>query len=446
MTTLSNILSSSLLARLGACALALGAWVQPSTAQAASGDLCIMGAKAYLGEGKYLENATVIVRKEKIYKVKADQAPTKDCEMLYAQGRILSAGLIAAETPLGVMEIELEASTNDASSHSANAVRSHYQVAKAIFADSSALTMAQRWGVTNAAVTPTGGLVSGQVAWIDLRPGTYEDIVVEDSVGMRASLGQHPGTSRAATIQALEAVLEDAILYKGQKRAHQRGDLRSLAASFRDLNALKDVVRRRQRLLVEAERASDILAALDLAKRYKLDLALVGAQEGWKVAAQIAKAKAWVVLRPTDNLPKSFSRLGARADNATLLHKAGVKLVIANLGSAHNAARLRQEAGNAVAHGLPYTVALDAITLGPAQLYEMDDDYGSLEVGKIANLVVWSADPLEFSSSVHEVVVRGQLQRGPSRQSLLRDRYMDLDRFAPAKPPKFLPSNPVRHR
>lgn len=444
MTTSKHPLSSFLITRLGACALALASLTQPTPARAASGDLCIVGAKAYLGEGKFLENATVIVRKEKIYKVNAGQAPTKDCEMLYAQGRFLSVGLIAAETPLGVMEIELEASTTDASSRSSHEVRAHYQPAKAVFADSSALSMATRWGVTNAAVTPSGGLISGQVAWIDLRPGAHEDIVVKDSVGMRASLGQHPGTSRAATIQSLEAVLEDAVLYKGQKRAHQKGALRPLAASFRDLAALNSVVRGRQRILVEAERASDILAALALAKRYKLDLALVGAQEGWKVASQIAKAKAWVVLRPTDNLPKSFARLGARSDNATLLHKAGVKLVIANLGSAHNAARLRQEAGNAVAHGLPYNAALDAITLGPAQLYDMDDDYGSLEAGKVANLVIWSADPLEFSSAVHEVLVRGQLQRGPNRQSLLRDRYMDLDNFAPAEPPTFLPRNPVR--
>lgn len=416
-----------------------------SSALAAKGDVSILGAKAYLGQGKYLENATVILRDGKIYKINSNKPASKDSQVIHAEGKILTPGLIAAQTPLGLVEIEAEDSTNDSRSDQEHAVRASYEPARAIFADSSALSMAMRWGVTNAAVAPTGGVVSGQVAWIDLRPSEHERIVVEPSVAMCGTLGQTHTGSRAATLQLFEALFDDALLYRVQKRAHQRGDLRHLSAPARELAALDPVLRGKQRLLLRVQRASDILGALDLASRYKIKVALVGAQEGWKVAEQIAKADAWVVLRPTDNLPESFARLGSRLDNAARLHRAGVKLVIANYGSAHNAAQLRQEAGNAVAHGLPYAQALDAITSAPAALYGMQDEYGSLTPGKVANLVVWSGDPLEFSSAAQIVIVRGEIQDRPNRQTRLRNRYLQLDRFSPAKLPRFPSTNPVQN-
>lgn len=429
-----------------AALLAGGIATSSRDAQAQTKDISIVGAKAYLGEGKYIDNATIVLRKGEIYKIKEGADPYKDSQVIHAEGRMVTAGLIAAETPLGLMEIEAESSTVDHARTDTHSIRAGFVPARAFFADSSTFGMALRGGVTSAGITPARGMVSGQIGFVDLLAGQHEKVVVNSSVAMRAALGQRHTGSRAATLSAFEQLLDDAILYKGQKRAHQRGDLRHLSAPAADLEAMLHVVSGKQRLLLHAERASDILAALDLAKRYKLDLALVGAHEGWKVAEQLAKAKAWVVLRPTDNLPGAFSRLGARPDNAALLYKAGVRVVFANLGSAHNVARLRQEAGNAVAHGFPHAAALDAITLGPAQLYEMDDDYGSLETGKVANLVIWSADPLELSSHAQEVIIRGEPQRAPTRQTLLRDRYLDLGKFAPTQTQRFPVTNPVTKR
>lgn len=406
-------------------------------------DISIVGAKVYLGQGEFLEDATILIRDGKVKSVKSKEEPAKDSTVINAQGRWVTPGLVATETPLGLVELEAEDSTVDSHVKTEHQVRSSYQPARAVFADSSVFGMAMRWGVTSACVTPTQGMVSGQIAWIDLLPGQHEELVTDPSIAMRASLGQGKQGSRAATLAQLETLLDDAKLYKSKKRSHERGDLRPLSAPVKDLDAFKDVLRKRQPLLLQAKRASDILAALDLAKRYRLEIALVGAQEAWKVASAIAKAKVWVILRPTDNIPQSFSQLGARMDNAAILHKAGVKLVIANIGSAHNAANLRQEAGIAVANGLPHAAALDAITLGPAQLFDLDKKYGSIASGKVANLVIWSGDPLEFRTQVHEVIVRGQLQSTPTRQERLRDRYMNIGRFAPAKLPQFPVTNPV---
>lgn len=424
---------------------ALGLALSPTSPALAQNkqDMSIVGAKVYLGQGEFIEDATIQIRDGKIKSVKAKDVPAKDAVVINAQGRWVTPGLVAAETPMGLVELEAEDSTVDSHVKSEDPVRASYQPARAVFADTSTFGMAMQWGVTSACVTPTQGLVSGQVAWVDLLPGQHQDLVADASIAMRASLGQGNNGSRAATLARLETLLDDAILYKSKKRSHERGDLRPLSASARDLDALKNVLRRRQPLLLKAQRASDILAALDLARRYRIEIALVGAQEGWKVASEIAKAKTWVILRPSDNIPGSFSRLGARMDNAALLHKAGVKLVIANIGSAHNAANLRQEAGIAVANGLPFAAALDAITLGPAQLFKMDKKYGSVASGKVANLVVWSDDPLEFGTRVHELIVRGEVQAMPTRQQLLRDRYMDLKNFSPATLPRFPNTNPV---
>lgn len=433
--------AQSRLAQLCYALLSLFLFASPAWAQK-NKDTVIIGAKAYLGKGKYMEDATLVLRKGKIRSIKKSAKPAEGARVIHADGKIVTVGLTATDSPLGLVEIEAESSTDDSHAGGKHPVHAAYRVDRAFFADSTLLGMALRAGITQSATTPSGGMVSGQVAWADLRPGKHRDCVVEPSVAMKASVGTGALNSRAATLTALETLFDDAILYRGRKRSFQSGDLGPLSAPWRDLAALDPVLRRKQPLLVTAHRASDILATLDLAKRYRLKLAIVGATEGWKVAQELAKAKAWVILRPSDNLPTGFSTLGARMDNAAILHQAGVPLVIANFGSGHNAAKVRQEAGNAVAYGLPYQAALDAITANPAKLYGMDKRYGALAAGKAANLVIWTGDPLEFSSQAAQVFVRGELLEQASRHELLRQRYMDLSDFQRAKTAKFPRSNP----
>src|SRR5690606_7833988 len=122
----------------------------------------------------------------------------------------------------------------------------------------------------------------------------------------------------------------------------------------------------------------------------------IGAAQGWKVADALAEADVPVVVQPTANLPLGLDQLGARLDNAALLHAAGVRVGIAVLGEAHNVRNVTQEAGIAVAHGLPPEAALRAVTLELARIYGMDAHYGSLAPGKVANLVVWDGDPFEL--------------------------------------------------
>ena len=137
-----------------------------------------------------------------------------------------------------------------------------------------------------------------------------------------------------------------------------------------------------------------------------------------------------MILEPTLNIPGGFDSMGARLDNAALLHRAGVTVALLAPGGTHNLRSLPQGAGIAVAHGLPWEAALTAITLAPARAYGVERTHGSVAVGKVANLVVWSGDPFELSSAPTEVYVRGVKLRGTTRQNLLRDRYRDLKQFS----------------
>jgi imidazolonepropionase-like amidohydrolase len=144
------------------------------------------------------------------------------------------------------------------------------------------------------------------------------------------------------------------------------------------------------------------------------------------LADRLAAAGVPVVVAPLTNIP-SYDALGARYANAALLARAGVRIAFTVAGDgSHNSRLVRQEAGNAVSYGLPWDEALRAVTLTPAEIYGLGSRYGSLEAGKVANVVVWSGDPFEFTTRVEAVLIRGQEISLTSRQTELRERYRKL--------------------
>jgi imidazolonepropionase-like amidohydrolase len=200
--------------------------------------------------------------------------------------------------------------------------------------------------------------------------------------------------------------------------------MQPLAARAADLEALLPVLHGQLPLIAIANRRSDIETALRLGREFKLRLILGGAQEAWEIAPAIAAAGVPVIVEPLDNIP-SYDGLGVRYENAALLAKAGVKIVLMETDT-HNSRNLKQQAGNAVSYGLPWDQALRAITLSPAEVFGVADRYGSLDAGKVANVVVWSGDPFEFSTAVEHVFIRGQEVPLKSRQTELLERYKRL--------------------
>jgi len=152
---------------------------------------------------------------------------------------------------------------------------------------------------------------------------------------------------------------------------------------------------------------------------------IVGGAEAWVVANDLAKAKVPVVLDPLANLPADFDKIGARLDNAALLNRAGVRIAfMLREDASTRAKRIRQAAGNAAAHGLSRDVALEAITSAPADIFGVTSR-GRIAQGQTADLVLWTGDPLEVSTLATNVWIAGRPMPMTSRQTELRDRYLE---------------------
>lgn len=391
--------------------------------------IALVGGEVHDGTGRVLPGGVVLFEGERITNVAgpeaADSLPV-GTRVIDVSTKVVTPGLIAAHTPLGLTEISLESSTRDTGREVEDPVRAAYDVSSALNADSSLLPVQMVEGITSAVVTPSGGLISGRAAWIDLLPGEHASLLARPRMAMSVHLGHAYGGSRAATLAKLREVFDDARFYATRRGAFDRGDSRELSAHRLDLDALAPAMQGQVPVVASAHRVSDMLALIELAEQDELDLVLVGAAQGWKIADRLAQADIPIIVQPSENLPGDFDRLGARLDNAAILHAAGVRVGIAVLDEAHNVRNVTQEAGIAIANGLDREAALSAITVNLARAYGMDADYGTLTPGKIANVVVWNGDPFELSRWPEHVFVRGKPMPTRTRQTELRDRYLDL--------------------
>ncbi len=270
--------------------------------------------------------------------------------------------------------------------------------------------------------------MSGQAVLLDLDGATIEQMVVKSPAGLVADLSEsgkdEAGGSRAGVAERLRAVFRDGLEYERRKSDFTRGQMQPLSAPAADLEALLPMLHGQLPLIAVANRKSDIETALRLAREFKLRLVLAGAQEAWEITGEIAAAGVPVLIEPLDDIP-SYDALGVRYENAALLAKGGVKVVLLE-NDTHNSRNLKQQAGDAVANGLPWDQALRAVTLSPAEVFGVADRYGSLDVGKSANVVVWSGDPFEFTTTAEHVYIRGREIPLKSRQTELLERYRKL--------------------
>lgn len=405
--------------------LAGHAGAQPTQAERPAERLVIVHAKLHRGDGAVIEDATIEIRDGSIVNVQSGAPPSGYApeEVIDAQGGPVTPGFCVVGTSLGLVEIELEESTDDAHGHS-DTVNAAIRAADGYNPESTTIAVASRAGLTDAVVVPSGGLVEGTAAWVDLG-GDLGDAVQREEVAVFADLGDEgqskTGGTRPRALSRLRELLEDTQLFRSRGAAFDRRQMRVVRARRADLEQMLKVLNRQLPLVVRVDRAVDILRVLKLAEQYRIRVVLAGVSEGWRVRNEIAVAKVPVIVRAFSNLPTGFSTLGSRYDNAALLNAAGVPLILTTPG-AHDARMLRQEAGNAVAWGLPWEAALSAITRNPADVFG-EKSVGTVDVGKAANLVVWTADPFEVTSWATHVIVDGRRLKRKSRQERLFDRY-----------------------
>lgn len=389
--------------------------------------IAITGGTVYPVSGPKIEQATVLIRDGKIAAVGTGVSIPADATRIDATGKWVTPGFIDGAGQIGLVEISAVPAGREASIRD-DTIAAAFNVAEGINPASQLIAVTRIEGITTTMASPSGHLVSGQSVLIDLNGATIEEMIALSPVAIVADLSENAkdegGGTRAGVAQRLRTAFRDALEYERRRADFTRAQMQPLSASPRDLEALLPVLHGQLPLIVIANRRSDIATALRIGREFKLRLVLAGAQEAWQIAPEIAAAGVPVLVQPLDNIP-SYDALGVRYENGAALAKAGVKVVLLETDT-HNSRNLRQQAGNAVSYGMSWDQALRAITLSPAEVFGVASRYGSIEPGKVANVVVWSGDPFEFSTAVEHVYIRGREIPLTSRQAELLRRYRTL--------------------
>jgi len=392
--------------------------------------IAIQGGTVYPVSGPRIENGTVLIKDGQILQVGTGVTVPADATVIDAKGKWVTPGLFHAWTDLGLNEVgSVPQTSEDTKSGDINAA---FNVAEGINPQSVFIPVARTDGVTTAISGPEGGLVAGQALLLDLSGDRLEDLISQNPVAMVVDLSSESkgagGGSKAGVFQRLRQLFKDADEYRKRTPDYKKNQMQQLSAPAADLEALVPVLEGRLPLCTIANRQSDIESALRLANEYHLKLVIRGGTEAWKVAKMLAVANVPVVLNPLSDVP-NFDGLAPRLDNATILREAGVPVVLIEPDRG-NYRNLRFSAGNAVRNGMKWDDALRAITLEPAKAMGVDGRYGSLEAGKVADVVVWSGDPLDFASAAEHTYIKGVEISTDTRQTELLERYKTL-------PPKY---------
>ena len=370
-----------------------------------------------------LQDGDILIRDGRIESLATGLTPPEDATIIEANGRPVTPGFFAGITELGLVEISaVESSVDDGLL--TDQLRPEFDVTTAYNPFSSAIPVTRIEGYTWSMLgaSRSGSIIGGQGQAVSLS-GDFQSFagnrVLFIDVGADASV--QSGGSRAAQWMLLERAMTEAA-----SEVTWSPDPLLTVAGRETLERFKT----EGIVVFNADRASDILQVVEFSGRHGLTTVISGGAEAWMVADQLAEAGVPVLIDALSNLPGSFDELGARLDNAAILNAAGVTIAFYGTGT-HQARKLRQVAGNAVANGLPYEAGLAAMTVNPAIMFELDDEYGSLAPGHAADLVIWSGDPLEVTAVADQVIIAGKLVPMVSRQTLLRDRYLPKDTEMP---------------
>jgi imidazolonepropionase-like amidohydrolase len=389
--------------------------------------IVIKGGEIYTGLNQESFIGDILIEGDTILEVSTK--PLKGDVVVDASNKIITPGVIAPDTQIGILEIGAISETRDGDS---DIYSMGFSVYDAINPNSTLIPWNRSNGVTSAITLPDFNWdpLSGMASFLlldgSLRVNGMPDVALTGEIGALSS------GSRAESLILLRDLLEFASILDEKDMASSKkiseaiedfeiAELMDLQP--RDVIALYNLLNNNLPLIIKTNRASDILKLIDIKKLYGLNLVLMSAQEATLVADEIAANNIPVIVNPFDNIPDSFDELASNIRIASSLEKAGIKIMFSE-SRTHNYHLIRQGAGNAVANGMSYTGAIMALTSNVAESFNIPER-GRLQQGMKADLVIWEGDPLEPSTFPSKVYINGNDMDLSTRSSRLTERYID---------------------
>ena len=405
-----------------------------------SGTIVLRGGKLLTITHGVIEKGVLVMENGKIAAVGAEGSVSipHGAKVIDVTGMTVYPGLIDSETHLGLSEIEAERMTNDLIELS-DEIMPHMHVSDAFHAESVVIPVTRINGVTNALVAPANqDTLPGQDAFIQLAGRSAEEMLMVRDIALPLNFtgkqrrnenfqnAKYPMTRMGMAAQLRQSFL-DAQDYDRKMTAYESkkasGDAKAEPPkSDLKLEALLPYLHGKKPVVLAAEEPGDLLTALDLANEFHLKVILNHLEHSASLLDKVAATGFPVIVGPIYEQPKEWERYDAVFKVPEEMAKRGIKIAFASYDT-HNSRNLPYAAGYAVAFGLPHDEALKAITLNPAQIWGVDDRLGSLDTGKLANVVVANGDPLDVKTDVKHVFINGEEIPLVSKQTELRDQY-----------------------
>ena len=382
-------------------------------------DLLIKNGSIHIGDGTpafvgdiYIKDGLI----EAIGNLDIESSQTVD-----ASGKIITPGFIAATTALGIIEIgALDVTRDDESDY----LNMGFSIFRGFNPNSTLIPWNRSNGLTSAITLPqqTSLPLAGMGSYFIL-DGTIEISGTKDMV-MLGRIGASSG-SRSEDFDILEGLFKLGKLAKSKsyEKVLEQPLAEFLELHPQDVAALDMLVNKKIPLIMETNRATDILHLIDLKNKYKINMVLAGIEDAPLVLKSLVESNIPVIINPMDNIPDSFDELSSSLKLASVLNKAGVKIVF-DSDRSHNYHLIRQGAGNAVAYGMDYNDAISGLSKNVADVFGLKGR-GSIQQGFAADILVWEFDPLEPSSIPIHIYINGKEVDLTTRSSRLKDRYIN---------------------
>jgi imidazolonepropionase-like amidohydrolase len=409
-----------------------------SVAAAIAGDVAITNATLVTVTGETIENGTLLILGDRIADLGADVTVPPGVEVIDAEGLFVYPGMIDASSSLGLYEVGAVRATVDV--YEMGTYNPHIRAEVALNPHSVHIPITRVNGVTSALVVPAGGIITGQSALIHLWGRTPEEMVVKAPVAIHINFprlpreddrrGQPPEEEKKEDgkektekqIEELIDVFLKAKRYAATWEAFEKSQKRLAPEKDLMLEALVPVVKDGLPVIIAVHAEKDIKNAVDFVDTLGIKAIFQGINDGWKVAPLLKEKNIPVLVGPVLSSPGPKDPYDAVYANAGILHEAGVKVAFLT-ESAADARSLPYHAGTAAAFGLPREEALRAVTINPAEILGVANLLGSLEKGKLANVIVTDGDPLEMRTQIKHVFIAGEKIDLSSKHAELYEKF-----------------------